>query len=226
MSSIQVLVNWKMILMSPCLLSLGSDDHFPAVRTWGVMNLPFKQYYHVRRLRISYDCRNIAPDSTYGHMKKQYDPALSTKDPDQENDNESSKTSDVGMKFFARPAWCRTTVSQVCRYYHTGQTLMLATTCDNQIFGTDPILKTVEPVKMIQKLLRWVRICQEKVMLQLTVWNPKDLHLVEKPNAMSQSVSFHQKNLIIITWKVVSAGWYTQRKSLLDLWDGHIFQSW
>ena len=31
---------------------------------------------------------------------------------------------------------------------------MLAVTGDNQIFGTDPILKTVEPVKMIQKLLR------------------------------------------------------------------------
>ena len=56
---------------------------------------------------------------------------------------------------------------------------------DNQIFGTDPILKTVEPVKMIQKLLRSVRICQETVMFELTVWNPKDLHLVEKPNARS-----------------------------------------
>ena len=60
---------WKMILMSPCLLSLDLDDHFPTVRTWEVMNLPFKQYYHVRRLRISYDCRNIAPDNTYGHTK-------------------------------------------------------------------------------------------------------------------------------------------------------------
>ena len=58
------------------------------------------------------------------------------------------------MKIVARPAWCRTTVSQVCRYYPKGQTLMLATTGDNQIFGTDPILKTVEPVKMIQKLPR------------------------------------------------------------------------
>ena len=32
--------------------------------------------------------------------------------------------------------------------------LLLATTGDNQIFGTDLILKTVEPVKMIQKLPR------------------------------------------------------------------------
>ena len=31
---------------------------------------------------------------------------------------------------------------------------MLAATGDNQIFGTDPILKTMETVKMIQKLLR------------------------------------------------------------------------
>ena len=31
---------------------------------------------------------------------------------------------------------------------------MLATSGDNQIFGTDPILMTVEPVKMIQKLPR------------------------------------------------------------------------
>ena len=54
-------------------------------------------------------------------------------------------------------------------------------------------------------------------MFQLTVWNPKDLHLGEKPNAMSQSWSFHHKILIIITWKVVSAGWHTQQKSLLDL---------
>ena len=38
---------------------------------------------------------------------------------------------------------------------------MLATTGDNQIFDMNLILKTVEPVKMIQKLLREVRICQE-----------------------------------------------------------------
>ena len=30
-------------------------------------------------------------DSTYGDTKKQYDPALSTKDPDQENDNEGAR---------------------------------------------------------------------------------------------------------------------------------------
>ena len=38
---------------------------------------------------------------------------------------------------------------------------MLATTGDNQIFGMDLILKTVEPVKMIQKLMQEVRIRQE-----------------------------------------------------------------
>ena len=38
---------------------------------------------------------------------------------------------------------------------------MLAVTGNNQIFGTDPILTTVEPVKMIQKLPRYARICQE-----------------------------------------------------------------
>ena len=41
-------------------------------------------------MRINYNCRKIA-DSTYGHTKKQYDPALSAKDPDQENDNEGAK---------------------------------------------------------------------------------------------------------------------------------------
>ena len=76
---------------------------------------------------------------------------------------------------------------------------MLAATGDNQIFGTDLMLTTAEPVNMIQKLLRRVRICQETVIFELTVWNPKDLHLVEKSNAMGQSSSFHQKILIIIT---------------------------
>ena len=32
--------------------------------------------------------------------------------------------------------------------------LMLATTGDNQIFGMKPRLKTVEPVRMVQKFLR------------------------------------------------------------------------
>ena len=45
-----------------------------------------------------------------------------------------------------------------------GKPVMLAGTGNNQIFGTDPILTTMEPVKMIQKLLRCVRICQETVM--------------------------------------------------------------
>ena len=42
-------------------------------------------------MRISYDCQRIVPDGTYGHMQKQYDQALSAKDPDQENNNEGAR---------------------------------------------------------------------------------------------------------------------------------------
>ena len=41
-------------------------------------------------------------------------------------------------------------------------------------------------------------------MSQLTVWNPKDLPLVEKPNARSQSLGVHQENLVTNLWKIVS----------------------
>ena len=47
----------------------------------------------------------------------------------------------------------RFTVSQVCGYYHIRPyPFMMVRTGDSQIFGTDLTLKTVEPVKMIQKL--------------------------------------------------------------------------
>ena len=39
------------------------------------------------KLRLPKNCT----DSTYGHMKKQYGPALSAKDPDQENNNEGAR---------------------------------------------------------------------------------------------------------------------------------------
>ena len=39
------------------------------------------------KLRLPKNCT----DSTYGHTKKQYDPALSAKDPDQENNNEGAR---------------------------------------------------------------------------------------------------------------------------------------
>ena len=39
------------------------------------------------RLRLPKNCT----DRTYGDTKKQYDPALSAKDPDQENDNEGAR---------------------------------------------------------------------------------------------------------------------------------------
>ena len=56
----------------------------------------------------------------------------------------------------------RTTIRQVYGYYHIrSYPSMMATTSDNQLFGTNQILKTVESVKMIQKLLREVRIRQE-----------------------------------------------------------------
>ena len=53
---------------------------------------------------------------------------------------------------------------------------MLATTGNNQIFGMNLKLKMVMP--------------------QLTVWNPKDLHLVDTPNARSQILGFIRENLI------------------------------
>ena len=62
---------------------------------------------------------------------------------------------------------------------------MLATIGDNQIFGMDPILKTVEPVKMIRNFRDKPEAVRKAVMTQLIVWNPKDQHLVEKPNARS-----------------------------------------
>ena len=39
------------------------------------------------KLRLPKNCT----DSTYGDTKKQYDPALSAKDPDQENNNEGAR---------------------------------------------------------------------------------------------------------------------------------------
>ena len=42
-------------------------------------------------------------DSTYGDTKKQYDPALSAKDPDQENNNEGeSPVMQVTIKYLVR----------------------------------------------------------------------------------------------------------------------------
>ena len=64
--------------------------HFPAVRTWGVLNLPFNGVpcqKNEDKLRLPKKCT----DSTYGDTKKQYDPALSAKDPGQENNNEGAR---------------------------------------------------------------------------------------------------------------------------------------
>ena len=56
----------------------------------------------------------------------------------------------------------RNPVSQVRGYYHIGSyPFMLATTGDSQIFGMNPICKTEEPVKMIQKLPREININQK-----------------------------------------------------------------
>ena len=41
-------------------------------------------------------------------------------------------------------------------------------------------------------------------MPQLTVWNLKNLPLVEKPSARSQSLSVHHENLITTSWKIIS----------------------
>ena len=55
------------------------------------MNLPFKQYYHVRRMRIIYDCRRIALTVPMVTRRMQFDQALSVKDPDKENNNEGAR---------------------------------------------------------------------------------------------------------------------------------------
>jgi hypothetical protein len=55
-----------------------------------VLNLPFNGVpcqKNEDKLRLP---KNYT-DSTYGDTKKQYDPALSAKDPDQENNNEGAR---------------------------------------------------------------------------------------------------------------------------------------
>ena len=55
-----------------------------------MLNLPFNGVPFQKnedKLRLPENFTN----STYGHTKKQYDPALSAKDPDQENDNEGAR---------------------------------------------------------------------------------------------------------------------------------------
>ena len=55
-----------------------------------MLNLPFNGVPCQRnedKLRLPKNCT----DSTYGDTRKQYDPALSAKDPDQENNNEGAR---------------------------------------------------------------------------------------------------------------------------------------
>ena len=55
-----------------------------------MLNLPFNWepcQKNEDKLRLPKNCT----DSTYGDTKKQYDPALSAKDPDQENNNEGAR---------------------------------------------------------------------------------------------------------------------------------------
>ena len=68
----------------------GLDDHFPTVKTWGVLNLPFNGVPCQKNEDKLWWPKNCT-DSTYGDTKKQYDPALSAKDPDQENNNEGAR---------------------------------------------------------------------------------------------------------------------------------------
>ena len=65
---------------------------------------------------------------------------------------------------------------------------MLAMTGDNQIFGMKLRFKTVEPVKKIQKLCGKSALVRRTVMIHNSVLNPKDLQLVEKPNARSEEI--------------------------------------
>ena len=79
-----------------------SDDHFPTIRNWEVLNLPFNGLPYQKnedKLRLP---KNYT-DSTYGHMKKQYGPALSAKDTDQENNNEGARPVMQVWKLYTTP---------------------------------------------------------------------------------------------------------------------------
>ena len=102
------------------------------------------------KLRLPKNCT----DSTYGDTKKQYDPALSAKDPGQENNNEGARPVMQVWKLLQGPRGAEPPSVKSADIIIQAKPFMLVMTGDNQIFGTDPILTTVEPVKMIQKLPR------------------------------------------------------------------------
>ena len=110
----------------------------------------------------------------------------------------------------------RTTVRQLCEYYHIrSYPSMMATTSDNQLFGTNLILKTMELVKMIQKLLR-SESARKTVMTHLTALNPENPYLVEEPNARSKSLGVHQEEYDHKFMEVCQYS-HNNRKSLSDL---------
>ena len=83
-------------------LARVSDDHFPTIRTWEVLNLPFNGLPYQKnedKLQLPKNCT----DSTYGHTKKQYGPSLSAKDPDQENNNEGARPVMQVWKLYTTP---------------------------------------------------------------------------------------------------------------------------
>ena len=83
-------------------LARVSDDHFPTIRTWEVLNLPFNGLPYQKnedKLQLPKNCT----DGTYGHTKKQYGLALSAKDPDQENNNEGARPVMHVWKLYTTP---------------------------------------------------------------------------------------------------------------------------
>ena len=72
------------------------------IRTWEVLNLPFNGLPYQEnedKLQLPKNCT----DSPYGHMKKQYDPALSAKDPNPENNNEGARPVMQVWKLYTTP---------------------------------------------------------------------------------------------------------------------------
>ena len=67
-----------------------------------MLNLPFNGLAYQKnedKLQLPKNCT----DSTHGHTNKQYGPALSAKDPDQENNNEGARLVMQVWKLYTTP---------------------------------------------------------------------------------------------------------------------------
>ena len=120
-------------------------------------------------------------------------------------------------------SFTRFTVSQVCGYYHIRPYPL----CWQRQATIKYLVWSWDSRQWSQS--GWVRNSCDKSesarktdMPQLTVWNPKDLHLVEKPNARSQSLGVHQDksdHQFMDSCQYRHSHW----KSLSDLWDNRYF---